>query len=77
MGWSARLFRDAYTRRSRAGNVARISKRGQIHQPDAIRELVDELPGDGKRQTRLATAARTGKREQPRLRQEEALLYRA
>jgi hypothetical protein len=43
----------------------RIGERRQVDEPDAIRELVRQVRGDGECETRLASAPGSRQRDQP------------
>ena len=60
-----RLLGDAQHRRGRVGHRRRIGDRGQLEQPDAVRELVGQVRRDFGRQAGLADPAHPGQRHQP------------
>jgi hypothetical protein len=53
----ARLLRDTQHGRHRIGHRCRIGDRGQLENPNTIREFVDQAPGYLGRKRRLADAA--------------------
>ena len=56
----ARLLPDAKAVHHRRHQQPGVGERRQLHQPDAVREVVDQLRGGLQGQPRLAGASRTG-----------------
>src|SRR5262249_25273969 len=68
---TSRSLADIDHRRDGVEHEAAFGKRGELHEPDAVRKCLEQIGGDLQREPRLPRAAGTREREQP-CRAEEA-----